>query len=239
MAFLAEQGRQYVIAGPWRHRSDIAELIEVSSGRRQLELIHALESSLARQNVVLLVVDHGPYASDPDFCRDLGFTVIDRIVEYERPPLPVRPKLTALHIRGYQPMDRLAVLDLERHSFPWLWWNSPEEWDRYVAGEGVQVLVGEQAGQIVGYAGFTVYRRDGHLDRLAVHEAFQGQGFGAALLVESLSIMFGAGVRQVRLTTQEDNRRSRTLYERYGFRPGRWVYEIYGKWLGPPEDTRG
>lgn len=237
MAFFTEGGRQYVVAGPWRHRSDIAEMIEVSPGSRQVELVRALEAALARRGVALLVVDHGPYASDPSFCDHLGLTVVERIIEYERPNLPVPPKRTALPIRSYQPADRDPVLEVERHSFPWLWWNSPEEWDHYLAGEGVQVLVGLLEQQVVGYAGFTVYRRDGYLDRLAVHKDFQGRGFGAALLVEALSAMVGAGARQIRLTTQEDNRRSRALYERHGFRPGRWVYEIYGNWLAQPEES--
>jgi ribosomal protein S18 acetylase RimI-like enzyme len=238
MAFVTDDGRQYAIAGPWRRRADIAELVEVSDGKHRLTLLNALLASLTSQGVQMVVVDYGPRAVDPGLCREAGLAVIERIVEYERPDCRVQPRPSALEVRSYRPEDHDAVLDVERHSFPWLWWNSPDEWEAYVSLPSVGVVVGIAEGRIVGYAGFTVYHRDGHLDRLAVRESDQGRGFGSALLVEALRRMDQTGARRVRLTTQEDNRRSQTLYERYGFRRGRWIYEIYGRWLNQPEGTR-
>ncbi len=235
MAFVTDGGRQYVVAGPWRRRADIAELIEVSDGKHRALLLSAVLASLTSLGVQMVIVDYGPNAVDPVLCREAGLEVVERIVEYERPDCRVEPRPSALEVRSYRHEDRDAILDVERHSFPWLWWNSPEEWDAYVSLPSVGVIVGLADGQIVGYAGFTVYHRDGHLDRLAVHEREQGRGFGSALLVEALMRLDQAGARRVRLTTQEDNHRSQALYERYGFRRGRWVYEIYGKWLNRPE----
>lgn len=237
MAFVADGGRQYVIAGPWRRRSDIAELIEASSGRSRSQLLVTLTDALTNRGVELLVLDYGSHAVDRDLCRDAGLTVIERIVEYKRPSCQIDLRPTTLTIRAYTPADRDAVLAVERESFPWLWWNSPEEWEAYVGSPGVSVSLGIEQGRLVGYASTTVYRSDGHLDRLAVRETDQGRGFGSALLLAALAQLDRAGAKQVRLTTQEDNIRSQALYQRHGFHSGRWVYEIYGKRLKALEDS--
>ncbi|MGH2458192.1 MAG: GNAT family N-acetyltransferase [Chloroflexota bacterium] len=238
MAFVADGGRQYAIAGPWRRRAEIAELIEAGNGRARSQLLAALTDALTRQGVELLVLDDGSHAVDRDLCRDAGLMVIERIVEYRRPTCQVEPRSSTLEIRAYTPADRDAVLAVERESFPWLWWNSQEEWDAYVASLGVDVLLGIERGRLIGYASTTIYHTDGHLDRLAVREGDQGRGFGSALLLAALAQLDRAGARRVRLTTQEDNVRSQSLYQRHGFRAGGAIYEIYGKRLKAPEGSR-
>ncbi len=236
LAFVTDDDRQYVVAGWWRRRTEIGELLEVSAGNRRRELVGTVFSALAARGARLVVLDFGFDTRDRSFLTEAGLEVIDRIVEYVRPSCSVSKCVTVpLYIRPYRPEDRAAVLGLERHSFPWLWWNSIDEWEAYVATPGVSVVLGENDGQLLGYAGYTVRRREGHLDRLAVRQDVQGRGFGAALLVEVLGRMERAGAQRVALTTQEDNHRSQRLYERYGFHRGQWVYEIYGKWLASPE----
>src|SRR5579859_3612476 len=46
LALVADAGRQYVVAGPWRKRSDIAELIEASPGALRSALIDELAVGL-------------------------------------------------------------------------------------------------------------------------------------------------------------------------------------------------
>lgn len=232
MSLVAESGRQYAICGPWRRRAEIAELLELSTGDQRARLVDALAETLLRRGVKLLVLDYGLEAMDSRFFSESGFALVERIVEYERPDLPPGPRPEAdLEIRSYRAADRDRVLELERQSFPWLWWNSPAEWDAYLQTRDVEVRVGWLAGQIVAYGSFVVYHRDGHLDRLAVREAEQGHGYGAALLVDALARMRDRGARRVALTTQEDNLRSQALYLRHGFRRTRWTYAIHGKWL--------
>ncbi|MBX6770563.1 MAG: GNAT family N-acetyltransferase [Chloroflexi bacterium] len=233
--FTCDGGRQWAVAGPWRRRDDIAELIEVTPGHRRAALVAAIERSLAARGVHLLLVDGGPYEVDPGLTAELGFSLIERVIEYERPLESVQPRPSGLLVRAYCPADQEAVLAVERESFPWLWWNSEEEWRAYVASPGVSVIVGLWNSEIVGYAGFTRFGGDGHLDRLAVRARDQGRGFGATLLVEALRQLAMLGTRRVRLTTQENNERSRALYERYGFRRTRATYDIVGVWLSHPE----
>ncbi len=239
MSFASTDGRQYLVAGPWRHRNDIAELIEASRGSQREALLAALIVELKKKGFRLLVLDYGVEANDPAFYRQGDFRLVERILEYERPNLPieVRPRPVGFKVRPYHPADRESVLRVERESFPWLWWNSSEEWDRYVVTPGVEILVGWIDDRIVGYAGFAVHRADGHLDRLAVEAGVQGRGLGASLLSASLTQMVKRGAKQISLTTQEDNYRSQQLYEQNGFRRGRWTYEIYGRWLDSAEGT--
>ena len=233
---MTENDRQYVVAGWWRRHTEIGELIEVTAGNRRRELIEKALSVLSDRGARLAVLDFGFDTSERSLITDGGFEVIDRIVEYVRLNCELDEVTNrAVEIRPYRSEDRDALLDLERHSFPWLWWNSADEWETYLATPGVEVMIGEDSGEIVGYSSFTVRGRSGHLDRLAVRDSRQGNGFGAALLVDALRRMGQAGVGRVALTTQEDNYRSQRLYERFGFRRGKWVYEIYGKWLARPE----
>lgn len=239
MSFIASGGREYAVVGPWRHRTDIAELIELSSGPSEESLVDRLAQSLAARDVRLVVLDYSLAARDPAFFGRNGFSLVERIVEYERPDRPVnRQSLPdGFSVRPYRPEDREALLAVEHKSFPWLWWNSAEEWGNYIWTRGVEVLVGIDRGEVVGYAGYVIYRRDGHLDRLAVRQSEQGRGLGAALLTESLARMVSRGVNRVALTTQEDNYRSQKLYEQNGFRRARWAYEIHGRWLGQSEES--
>jgi ribosomal protein S18 acetylase RimI-like enzyme len=233
MAVTTPDGRQYAIAGPWRHRDDIAELIETTRGGLRTELLETLLTDLGARGFALIVLDYGVEAKDPDYYRRNGFRLIERILEYDRPNVPVQHAAppAGFEVRPYQLKDRDDVLRVERVSFPWMWWNSEEEWDRYTVSPGVEILVGGLAGSIIGYAGFVVHRHAGHLDRLAVRDVDQGRGRGAVLLTSALERMVERGATQVSLTTQEHNLRSQRLYERNGFHRGRWTYEIYGRWL--------
>jgi ribosomal protein S18 acetylase RimI-like enzyme len=128
------------------------------------------------------------------------------------------------------------VLAIERESFPWLWWNSREELSRYLATSGVEVYLAFDGDRPIGYAGITVRGTAAHLDRLAVRSSHQHRGYGTSLVAFCLKRLGGLGVRRVTLSTQEDNFRSRALYERLGFRRGRWSYDIIGFWLRRPEE---
>ncbi|HLZ07526.1 MAG TPA: GNAT family N-acetyltransferase [Chloroflexota bacterium] len=237
LGLVASSGRQYIVAGQWRRRPDIAELIEASPGDGRGELLDRLCRTLVGKGFVLAVLDYSLGARDPGFFRRHGFTLIERILEYERPAAPVvrQPFPDGFLVRPYTENDRVAILALERESFPWLWWNSDPEWDSYVANIEVEIFVGTFEGEVVGYAGFVMFRHEGHLDRLAVHRNYHGRRFGASLLAEALGRMTSRGASRIALTTQEDNVRSQRLYEQNGFRRARWTYEIHGKWLAPRE----
>ncbi len=70
---------------------------------------------------------------------------------------------------------------------------------------------------MVAYEWCEIYKEHAHLTRLAVHPDYQGQGIGAQLLYQAITDALAAGANLMTLNTQENNRRSRALYERFGF----------------------
>jgi ribosomal protein S18 acetylase RimI-like enzyme len=129
-------------------------------------------------------------------------------------------------------IDTLASVD--HASFPWLWWNSVDEFGNYLLLPDVRAYLAKVDGESVGYASYTMYSGWAHLDRLAVAQAQQGKRFGAAQLAYVLRLMVGEGARSVGLSTQENNVQSHRLYGGFGFTRTRDSMYIYGKAL---EDT--
>ncbi|MDQ2809331.1 MAG: GNAT family N-acetyltransferase, partial [Chloroflexota bacterium] len=172
---------------------------------------------------------------------DVGFGRLERVVYYQLsgltgPPAPTRP-LPPLEFAPLTAHNLATVLALDHAAFPWLWWNSEAELRAYSGYAGVQIWLGWTAGVPVAYAGFTTLDRWGHLDRLATAPGWHGRGYGAAMLAYALGRMAALGVARVTLSTQATNTDSQRLYQGFGFRPTREVYDLYGQWLdsaGPP-----
>jgi ribosomal protein S18 acetylase RimI-like enzyme len=239
LAFVAHHHRQYALGSHWRRRPEIGEIVEVSRGVYRRQLAERLIEQFRQADAALIILDFEEGANEAPFYHQLGFKAIDRIVEYERPGCNLDAPVAARQIRPYRRGDRsdaAAVLAIERESFPWLWWNSPAELAAYESTPDVEMFVALDNIEPVGYAGITVRGAVAHLDRLAVKASRQRHGYGAALVAHCLGRLSRLGVRRVTLSTQEDNYRSRSLYERLGFRLGRWTYDIRGLWLQQPED---
>lgn len=75
----------------------------------------------------------------------------------------------------------------------------------------------EKGGRIIGYQISTSNQMGGHLARLAVDPAYQGQGVGYNLVYDLLSHFKRRGANQVTVNTQSDNLVSIALYEKMGF----------------------
>jgi ribosomal protein S18 acetylase RimI-like enzyme len=235
LAFAVPRQNQYGIGGLWRRREDIGEVVEVSRGPSRQAILRRLLDAFEARGVALVVLDFEEGAGNAGFYVQEGFTTVDRIVEYERQIQPPAPRVEAAPVRAYQPGDFEAVLEIDHASFPWLWWNGDAELDAYLNTPGVEIFVSlDGDGRPVGYAGLTIRGTFAHLDRLAVHAAYQRRHHGATLLTFVLDQMRGIGIRRIALSTQQDNYRSQALYERYGFTRGRWSYDIRGVWLREP-----
>jgi ribosomal protein S18 acetylase RimI-like enzyme len=236
LSWRAAENGQYVVGGYWRRRPDIAGVVELASGRFRQELVAQLVHSAQRIGCELVVGEAHEGDSMGAFWREVGFEPVDLIVEYERLGR-VQADPPAIGLRLYEPDDLRPLIDLERRSFPWLWWNSTAELARY--GEAheseIWVMDGPQ-GSLAAYLGITVRGTHGHLDRLAVAPESRRAGIGTALVAHALSRFGVHGVLRVTLTTQHDNVRAQPLYERTGFRLTRHRLTIYGRWLGQPRD---
>lgn len=234
LAWRSGDGGEYVVGGRWRQREDIGTVEELAARGHGPALLGRLRAAHAAAGARMVVVGAHEVEMRERLYRGQSFQQIDGIVRMQRLEGPAPRELPAspARLRAYDGLDCAAVLEVEQHSFDWLWWNSAAELTAYAAQPGVRIVVAEVGGRVVGYSGCTVHRRDGHLDRLAVHRSVQRRGLGRLLLVEALQAMSAAGARWIALTTQVANRQAQALYERYGFVLTRIEMPILGHWLG-------
>ena len=139
-------------------------------------------------------------------------------------------------VRGATAADRDFVVETARRfaAFGPPPWRTPQE---VVAGEvrclddffdgGMQsstLLVAEDAGRPAGFAflehhtDYFTAERHGHLGMIAVTEAAEGQGIGAALLRAAEEWTRSQGYSKLTLNVFEGNARARRAYERAEYR---------------------
>lgn len=239
LSFVAPRTGHYIVVGRWRRRSDIACVVELVAGPWERDLLTLVAESARQLGVRLLVADEESGARHREAYRALGFAPIDEIVEYEKTDLRYDVPVRRFTIRPFDSTDRDSILDVERQSFPWLWWNSSDELAYYSALPTVRLFVMPAPTGVIGYAGVTVRGTHAHLDRLAVGRAYQRQGRGAALVSSAIDEARRLGARTMTLTTQASNVQSQPLYRRFGFRKTPWRYRIDGLWLSRPADRAG
>lgn len=152
-----------------------------------------------------------------DDLQGRGFEIREWIVAFERhgsdlPPAVSQPAL----IRPAHYSDMSTLLALDGLAFNHIWRKSAGNFNEALA-KADSFAVAEVNGQIVGYEWFERYHKHAHLTRLAVHPAYQGRGIGAQLLHTAITDALDSGANMITLNTQENNERSRALYERFGF----------------------
>lgn len=226
---------EYLIGGPWRHRSEIATILELASTASAIDLINAFTEACALEGIELVVASEQAERRKREFYAGASLDPIEDIIVYELAKVrPSPPRLSGLRFEPFDPdndeqFDHLLALDHE--SFPWLWWNSADEFLEYASAPGVQIDIGsDDTGRVVAYTGTTRFRTWGHLDRIAVAPDAQGRGLGKAALDWAVMILARSGAKRVGLSTQARNTRSRQLYEAYGFRRSpSHDYRIYAR----------
>lgn len=150
---------------------------------------------------------------------------------------------SAVEIRPAERADLLAVLRIERGSFPQPW--PYEAFQRYLDSPGFLVAVddanrrqiGDDIGDedpvvespVVGYVVADLVRSRGqpigHIKNLAVHPDRRGEGVGSALLERALEVL--SVTDTVKLEVRASNDGARSLYRRFGFEQFRRVEGYY------------
>jgi ribosomal protein S18 acetylase RimI-like enzyme len=224
---------EYALVGPWRHREEIAHLVDLSAVRHPGDVIDAvLERCVAAGDALLLSVEMDEVRR-PIYYERIDFSLLEEIVTYEWRGGMV-PGTTGGHLR-FVPVDasddriRSILLAIDHTAFPWLWWNSELEFQAYGLTPGVELFLGFDGEEPAAYVGTTSFPGWGHLDRIAVIPEKQGRGLGLTALSFAVDHLVRRGARRVGLSTQGDNLRSRRIYERFGFRrfPSN-DYRLYG-----------
>ena len=222
---------EFVEARPWRNRTEILEVLELTRGPTSMRLVNDLSRRFADQGGQLVLLYRRLFSSNEAVFRHAGFGLLEEIVEMASArswSADYRPGLAISFGRERDPARLLAI---DREAFSWLWRNSEDEMTDYLRQAEVRVFAASANGGLAGYVTYTMHRDFAHIDRMAVLPDQQGRGIGKALMSWSLEDIREAGRENVILTTQRANTRSQNLYRRFGFTETRRGYSIYGKWL--------
>jgi ribosomal-protein-alanine N-acetyltransferase len=204
---------------PWHAERAFVHLA-LTATRRQPLAPSVLARTLAglRARGIRGVVTAALAPPDQRVFVDAGFQVVERL-HLLRHPLDPLPPLTSVPTRRARRRDQDAALAVDQAAFPSFW-----QLDELALIEALAAtrssrlrVVDGPDGEVVAYAvcGRTAAR--GYVQRLAVHPAHEGHGYGRALLLDGLHWLSRWGARDALVNTQESNRRSRALYTRTGF----------------------
>jgi ribosomal protein S18 acetylase RimI-like enzyme len=238
-AWVPETG-EFLIVTPWRRRPQLVTIHTFGAFANEDVLMDAVaEQARFDQRAGIVLVDVNEVRK-PSFYQRHGFEAFEHLVTYTHRHLgrlgraPDVAGLEFVEVDGSEPALLAAVEDLDHRAFPWFWWNSGAEFSNYLVDPAVELWAGLLGGELVAYVGLTMYRRWGHLDRIAVAPDLQSRGIGLASLGFSARRLASQGARMIALSTQAGNSRSRALYEGTGFsRTPRDDYAVHVRALDP------
>ena len=167
----------------------------------------------------------------PTYMRNLGFMHLDDIITLNHLgiTLPDQPRAPVkIFPAEFEHLPTIARID--RQSFRAPWRLSVRDL-RQAIRLASNATIAESAGEIVGYQLSTRHREAGHLARLAVLPAHQGQQIGSVLLHRLLFDFNGRGIHSLSVNTQLSNLPSQRLYQRYGFFRNGFDLELWNKRL--------
>lgn len=236
--------REYAIVTPWRNRFEVANVIELSAVRHPSHLLRAVAERCDQLDAHVVISIEIDEIREPAFYGRAGFRFLEEVITYELDCRVAPPRTAPEHLNfklmDVQNEDDLRLLlDIDHTTFPWLWWNSEQEFRSYTELPGVELFVGYLGPEPVAYVGLTSYLGWGHLDRIAVMPGNQGRGLGSEALSFAVSRLRQLGALKVGLSTQRQNVTSQRLYERSGFKRGiSNDYKLYGRVLKLPDGVR-
>ncbi|MFB6104216.1 MAG: ribosomal protein S18-alanine N-acetyltransferase [Halobacteriaceae archaeon] len=133
-------------------------------------------------------------------------------------------------VRCAERADLLAVLRIEKQSFPQPW--TYDAFERFLGETGF--LIADVAGTdtpVVGYVVADTIQNHGgplgHVKDIAVHPDHRERGIGTRLLRAALDRLAGQGASAVKLEVRASNDTATTLYEDFGFEVHHTVPEYY------------
>lgn len=229
---------EYILVTPWRHRSDIISLREISTFYHESELIEAVFAAAENQGIGAVITSETYEKRRPIFYANNGMEVMETIISYQHERAGdfldaienPQQKFVPVTLDDSDLFEQLMATD--HAAFTWLWRNYPGEFYWWMNQPSVEVWAGMIDGRVASYYGTTYYQQLGHLDRIGVHPDFQGMGLGRETLLMAMQRMASRGLHKAALSTQLGNDVSQGLYESVGFRRvTKNDYEMYGTLL--------
>lgn len=246
---------EYLVTGAWRHRSDIAAVLEVGGGGGTAAALRSWLDWCRGEGLSLVMLDFHETERNLALYEACGFTVLEELLEYACVDVAGAAREQGAVVRAVEDFDMQELLALDNAAFGWLWANSREEFDWYLGCPGVRVYVLPETGlaqaspglggdggtsgtvdggSLLGYAGVSVLGSMAHLDRIAVRPDRQGAGLGRVLLRAVMLEVTRLGVQRIGLTTQAANAPARRVYACTGFSLTGWRGHVYGLQLRQP-----
>ena len=219
---------EYAIGDLWQERTDIGVIVEVSGDRHRAALVDDLVEAFRAGGAQMVLISQDEEQRALRLYLSRGWDAVQEILVYRRPQAPLPPAESRLSVVTLTPARLADVMALESASFPWLWRFGETYFQRTATQPNRRLLLGYEGNHLVGYFIIALHGNFGHLDRLAIDPAFQGNGYGAELLTRALREMAARGASTIGLSTQRENSRSQRLYEHFGFRRA-GAYTMYGK----------
>ena len=206
--------------GPWQDHADVAHLALPTEAGLPPRAVQDCAARVRASGFTAVVTSPLTMAAAAPFL-EAGFVVREHlhllVQRLERaPPAPTPGPLLRRAWRG----DRAVVTALDGRAFPpaWRLGNSGLH-EALTATPSVRFRVGHRprnpgpvAYAVTGRAG-----SDGYLQRLAVDPTARGEGFGRALVHDSLRWLRRHGARTCFVNTQADNHTALRLYAACGF----------------------
>ena len=225
---------EYAIATPWRNRPDVIQVADLAAVRDPEEMVRGLAAAAAVRGALQTVIVEIDEKRPESFYVRSGFEHIEQVVTFRmdarygvRPS--VRPEMRFVSVHPFDEQTLSTLVRLDHAAFPWIWWNSEAEFLTYAVLPGVALSIGYDGDTPVSYIGVTMSDDWGHIDRIAVDPARQGNGYGLQTLAATIEAMARRGVRSVGLSTQSTNERSQRLYLKFGFERSRDTdYDLWG-----------
>lgn len=163
--------------------------------------------------------------------RHLRFRYVEDVVSMERhvARLPDAQPHRA-QLRPILAADLPAISAVDHLAFDTPWQMAPEDLREALQVASIFTLA-ELDGETLGYQISTQYGDSGHLARLAVAPAHQGQGVGSLLVHDVLRQFLSRGISSMSVNTQAHNLTSQRLYRSFGFRrngydPPVWTFNL-------------
>jgi len=208
-------GDAWARLGPWRGGGRIAHLVVTPdrplSDDAVLDCVRRARDAGYEEMLTSAV---GPSEETPFLAA--MFTVRERLHLLGRdisdePDRPARPVTRATR------RDRPSVLALDDAAFAPFWRLGPSGLRDALDATPVRQFRVTRDGPVTGYAITGRAGTEGYLQRVAVHPAAQGRGWGAVLVADALHWLWRQGAVRAFVNTQLENRTARSLYESFGF----------------------
>lgn len=147
------------------------------------------------------------------------FEIKQNIVLLKRPisNISQQNKVNHIHIRKMNEADIFSVSQIDADAFGSFWQNSFGTMQRAYMQSIHATVAEDESGALVGYQISTGNRFGAHLSRLGVRREAQGQGIGTSLIAELIYSLNQNQVAEISVNTQEDNKASLALYQKFGF----------------------